>query len=301
MVENNKIARFESIDRWLERNGKFLVITSFLIVTLTAIADLTGILSAWGIETSPGVTMGLQVAVIVLMFAFLVQSPEIVGTLLLILAVYIGIRGFLFLYEGGFSYQQITSDFYANISTELASIAITVLIIDVINRRHTKQQELADLKWQMGSRDRVLALEAVRKLRGKKWLIDGTLKGIDLRGANLQGAGLYKANLEGADLRKVKLHDAYLVGANLRNANVTIEQLATARNLKYAAMPDGRKYEEWEPIIPVKEPKETVVSNQPQSPSNISNEKVRLLFAGASIALFTSLLTAWIQNQWFKK
>ncbi len=300
MVEGNNRARLEKIEHWLERNGKFFVIASFLIATVAAIADLTGILSVWGIETSPGFTIGLQVAVIVLLFAFLVQSPEVVGTLLLILAVYIGMRGFLFLYEGGFSYQQLTSDFYANISTELASIAVTVLIIDVINRRRSKQQELADLKWQMASRDNTLAKEAERKLRGKKWLIDGTLKGIDLRGANLRGAGLYKANLEGADLRKVKLNDAFLLGANLHNAIVTIEQLATTGSLKYATMPDGRKYEKWEPIIPEHRPVEPTIE-QPEFSEDNKNSRILLMLAGAGIAIGSSVLSFWLCGKWAKR
>ena len=299
MVNNSKITRFEIIDKWLERNSRIFVITSFLIAVLVALADLTGLFRTMGMGISPGVAIGLQVAVIVLLFAFLVQSPEIIGTLLLILAVYIGISGFLFLYKGGFSYQLLTSDFYANVSTELASIAVTVLIIDVINRRRNKQQELADLKWQMGSRDNILAKEAVRKLRGKKWLIDGTLKGIDLRGANLRGAGLYKANLEGADLRKVKLNDAYLVGANLTNTNVTIEQLAAAQNLKYATMPDGRKYEEWEPII-LERPSAPQASKQSE-PENGKETRVLFLLTGAGIAVFSSFLSLWLHTKWVKQ
>jgi hypothetical protein len=298
-MEESKSAKLEIIDRWLERNGRIFIIASLLIAILTAIADLTGILSVWGIETSPGFAIGLQVAVIVLLFAFLVQSPEIVGTLLLILAVYIGIRGFLFLYSGGFSYQQLTSDFYANVSTELASIAITVLIIDVINQRRIKQQELADLKWQMGSRDNVLALEAVRKLRGKKWLIDGTLKGLDIRGANLTGAKLFRANLEGANLERVKLHGAFLKQANLRNAKVTIEQLATVENLEGAIMPDGRKYEEWEPIIPERQ----LVSFPPEQaePESGKDSKFMLLLTGAGIAVFSSVLSLWLYGKWGKQ
>lgn len=299
MIENRKSARLEKIERWMGRNGKFFIIASFLVAAVTAIADLTGFLSTWGIETSPGFTIGLQVAVIILLFAFLVQSPEIVGTLLLILAVYIGIRGFLFLYEGGFSYQQLTSDFYANVSTELASIAITVLIIDVINQRRAKQQELADLKWQMGSKDNVLALEAVRKMRGKKWLIDGTLKGLDIRGANLSGAKLFRANLEGANLERVKLHGAFLKQANLHNAKVTIEQLTTVENLEGAIMPDGRKYEEWEPIIP--ERQLAPFSPEQAEPENGNDSKFMLLLTGAGIAVFSSLLSLWLFGKWGKQ
>ncbi|MCA9926360.1 MAG: pentapeptide repeat-containing protein [Anaerolineales bacterium] len=190
-------------------------------------------------------------------------------------------------------------DFYANISAELASIAITILIIDAINQRRNKQQELDDLKWQMGSKDNVLVLEAVRKLRGKKWLIDGTLHGIDLRGANLSSAKLFMADLEGANLEKVKLNGAFLKMANLRNANVTVEQLATAGNLEKAIMPDGRKYEEWEPIIQETPPAETVTT-QLALPENNQHSKILLLLAGAGIAVVSSVFSLWARGRWDK-
>ncbi len=249
--------------------------------------------------TSRLVLIVVMALFLTLLLAFVRRSPEMVGGVLLIAGLLIGVRGFIYLYPGDFSLKRLSSDFYANASTELISIAVTVLIIDVINRQRGKQQELSDLKWQMASRDNTLAKEAVRKLRGNKWLIDGTLKGIDLRGANLRGAGLYKANLEGADLRKVKLNDAYLVGANLRNANVTVEQLATAQNLKYATMPDGRKYEEWEPIIPER-PTDSLTMEKPE-PENGKDSRLLLLLTGAGITVFSSVLSLWLYGRWGKQ
>jgi Pentapeptide repeats (8 copies) len=57
----------------------------------------------------------------------------------------------------------------------------------------------------------------------------------NLQGAILEGAGLYGANLRGAGL----------YGANLHGAKVTDEQLAAAKYLQHAIMPNGRKYEDW--------------------------------------------------------
>ena len=45
--------------------------------------------------------------------------------------------------------------------------------------------------------------------------------------------------MQGANLR-----DAVLRGANLSNAKVTSEQLAEAKSLEGATMPNGQKYEE---------------------------------------------------------
>ncbi len=193
------------------------------------------------------------------------------------------------------------SDFYANISAELASIAITVLIIDVISQQRNKQQELDDLKWQMGSKDNVLVLEAVRKLRGKKWLIDGTLREIDLRGANLSNAKLFMADLAGADLQGVKLHGAYLRRANLEGANVTIEQLAMAQSLQDAIMPDGRKYEEWEPIIPEHRPVKPTTEQSEFSGDN-KNNRMLLMLVGAGIAIVSSVFSLWVRgSRWFER
>jgi hypothetical protein len=60
-------------------------------------------------------------------------------------------------------------------------------------------------------------------------LSNAILYATDLSGANLSGANLSEANICNADLR----------GANLGGAIVTTEQLASAKSLKGATMPDG--------------------------------------------------------------
>ena len=65
---------------------------------------------------------------------------------------------------------------------------------------------------------------------------------IDLTGANLSKADLSKANLSGADLSDADLSDADLSRANLSGATVTNEQLAGAKSLQGATMPDGSKH-----------------------------------------------------------
>jgi uncharacterized protein YjbI with pentapeptide repeats len=78
----------------------------------------------------------------------------------------------------------------------------------------------------------------------------------DLREANLSGACLIWAHLVGADLRKADLSradlsDAKLHRSDLREADLsgakgwTEEQLAEAKLLNGAIMPNGQKYEEW--------------------------------------------------------
>jgi uncharacterized protein YjbI with pentapeptide repeats len=96
------------------------------------------------------------------------------------------------------------------------------------------------------------------------------LRGANLRGADLRdtvlrgtiadGADLTKVILRGADLRDAalgsikwlgqltlptSLHDADLSGANLRDTEVTSEQLNALKFLKGATMPLGQQYEDW--------------------------------------------------------
>ncbi|MFH1486658.1 MAG: pentapeptide repeat-containing protein [Chloroflexota bacterium] len=232
-----------------------------------------------------------------------VRESSAVGTVglrLLVLALLVGVVGFLnqhgFLYLGE-AIGHFLQDFYANLSTELASIAITVLVIDVYYQHRETEREKRDLILQMGSPDNAFAREAIRKLRVRGWLEDGSLVGAYLDGANLTGAwlgganlfkadllavnldnayleravlsGAYmtgaklsKADLNGANLIGVVLIGAYLTGADLRGADlrgadlrgadlsgaylegaiVTDEQLAQARTLEGATMPDGTEY-----------------------------------------------------------
>src|SRR5215212_8786548 len=70
-------------------------------------------------------------------------------------------------------------------------------------------------------------------------LIGTKTPAVALTGADLQGVALPRADLRGADLK-----GANLSGADLRGAWVTDEQLADARYLQGATMPDGQKYED---------------------------------------------------------
>jgi uncharacterized protein YjbI with pentapeptide repeats len=66
---------------------------------------------------------------------------------------------------------------------------------------------------------------------------------VDLSYAILTGADLTGANLENADLTDAKLTGANLRKAILTGSKVTKDQLAQAKSLKGAIMPDGTKHE----------------------------------------------------------
>lgn len=109
---------------------------------------------------------------------------------------------------------------WPNLSTELASIALTILVIDTLNSRRAKRHELEALILQMGSPDNGFAVEAVRILRAKGWLMDGSLRGKKFGSANLQCADLSKADLDGAQLNWADLRGANLTYAQLQGVNL---------------------------------------------------------------------------------
>jgi uncharacterized protein YjbI with pentapeptide repeats len=74
-------------------------------------------------------------------------------------------------------------------------------------------------------------------------LSDIYLKGSKLEYSNLRNANLSHSKLTGANLTAADLTDANLTDADLTDAIVTSEQLATAKSLKGATMPDGTKHE----------------------------------------------------------
>ncbi len=173
----------------------------------------------------------------------------------------------------------ILADFYVNVVIALASIAIALLVIDSLNVRSAEEQLKAKLIRELGNTDHGIALQALRELRARRWLEDGSLRGAnlmkanlrrayltggdlqeavlfradlreaDLVGANLQGAYLAKANLEEADLQGANLRGADLRGANLRKADLQEAILEGAilrdTDLEGATMTDGLKYEDW--------------------------------------------------------
>jgi len=133
------------------------------------------------------------------------------------------------------------------------------------------KQELIN---KMRNPDNKKVLQAVEELRVRGWLNDGSLRGAAFIRVQLQGADLIEANLSfidfhqadmefvdlsGADLRGAKLTRANLIGANMSEAdltranlyktnlracrNLTDNQLAKARSLWGAIMPDGGSYD----------------------------------------------------------
>lgn len=143
------------------------------------------------------------------------------GVVLLIVAGVIALIGAVDQHPGldPFTFvRQVFDDFYTNIGTELASIAITVLIIDRLHHHHDDETQRAALILQMGSPDHSFAIEAVRILAAHGWLKNGTLTHAQLGHANLEGVNLQDVSLIGTRLALANLQHAKLTRANLSQA-----------------------------------------------------------------------------------
>lgn len=133
---------------------------------------------------------------------------------------------------------------------------------------------LMDLIRKLRRPDNKCVLQAIEELRARGWLEDGSLKGIPLCHAHMQGADLFKADLSSVDLHQAhlgssdlslsnltsaRLTRADLRGANLNRAilegtdlfkadlrevrNLAPAQLTHAKRLWGAVMPDGATYD----------------------------------------------------------
>lgn len=126
---------------------------------------------------------------------------------------------------------------WANVGAELASIALTVLIIDDLNERRATRQEKETLIAQLHSRDRSVTQNAISVLWLRGWLQDGSVRGANLKRANLENGDLGECDLRGVQLNRANLRQARL-WADLRGASLRGVDL-TAALLKDPAYPPG--------------------------------------------------------------
>jgi hypothetical protein len=161
----------------------------------------------------------------------LLLKSEIAALVFAVLGAGILLFGLIYLGDGTqHTWKKVYSDLYTNFGTEFISIAITVLTIDVLNKRREAKLRKHQLILQISSPSNAFSLEAVRLMKYEKWLYDGTLKNAILRSANLDSADLSKsylakvdlweANLQSADLSSSTLDGANLWEANLSNADI---------------------------------------------------------------------------------
>lgn len=144
----------------------------------------------------------------------------------------LGILGYL---PGPISYFPYITDIYLDVRSELVGIGLTVIIIDIVRIILQTREEKNKLILQMGSSDNALARDAVRQLRNKGWLEDGSLRNVDLIKADLEDADLSGADLIGAKLHNTNLINAKLIDANLSGAWLWLTRMQGA-NLEGAIL-----------------------------------------------------------------
>lgn len=213
--------------------------------------------------------------IIPLYVAFVKFSSLWLATYLLVIGLFVGIFGYINQHPGEFIFSQFIEDFYANGSSELISIAFTVLLIDSLNNWRQEEKLRQQFIGELRSDDRSTVLKAIKELKARRWFYDGSLAGekltqadisevqlrevdfqsadlrytnfehTELRSANLKHALLNGANFEYCDLSNANLSDADLRNANLKGAHITLKQLESVAKLDEAIMPDGTRFEQW--------------------------------------------------------
>lgn len=160
-----------------------------------------------------------------------------VGIVLVVMSLAIGVFGYLRT-QDSFEFNSFLEEFYANISSELGSVAITVLIIDRLNQRRQREEEKARLIRQMGNKVNGIALQAVEELRALEAIKDGSLINVSLEEANLQGVRLGRVDLRGARMDFANLSGGHLFFANMERADMSGVNFSgavlTGANLRYA-------------------------------------------------------------------
>jgi hypothetical protein len=155
-------------------------------------------------------------------------SVRMVGALLFTVSIIFAIVGYLNQHYHlplikPFEYFVI--DFYANISTELLSITITIFLIDQIYQRSRTKNLKQQLIRQMGALDSGFSQVAVDELTAHGWLQDGSLRECRFYQANIPQVFLDLANLEQTNFIQANLRKASLKWVNLRNARLNSVRL----------------------------------------------------------------------------
>ncbi|WP_049573367.1 pentapeptide repeat-containing protein [Nonomuraea sp. SBT364] len=141
----------------------------------------------------------------------------------------------LYWYPDNWVASELVASLYANLSTSLISISITVLLIDKLYAQENRTQLKKRLIWEMGSTDQAAAIRAVKELRDSDWIKDGSLVGVDLAYANLTGARLDNVLLSRANLANSTLSTADFRSATLDDSD--LEQVtAFDANFKDASL-----------------------------------------------------------------
>jgi uncharacterized protein YjbI with pentapeptide repeats len=132
------------------------------------------------------------------------------------------LAGFIFGIAASRNLGSIVNWFASGFWNEALSIAITVIVLDRLNRMRDTEQLKMRLIREAGSRSNSTAITAIDWMQRENWLVGehGLLKNQYLGEANLHNANLRKVNLESASLELCNLEKATLDDANLIYAQI---------------------------------------------------------------------------------
>lgn len=108
------------------------------------------------------------------------------------------------------------------------NIALTVLIINQLEYYRFRSIEKRELIRQMSTGPQRFSNEAVVKLRSRRWLRRGALKGAVMHAAPLSGVDLSNAKLVGVDFTGANLTSANLTGADMTGSVLLNADLSDA-------------------------------------------------------------------------
>lgn len=194
-------------------------------------------------------------------------TPVTIALAMIAISIVILLLGFTHLHsQSSDKLTNLVQDLYANGGAELLSIAITVLIIDTLNKKRSEDERKRELILQMGSPSNDFAIEAVRLLDHHNWVKDGSLrkqfftyanlenvillaadfshstiiestfKNAELEDTTFHGCRFEYCNFENIEFAHINMSDSELIGCFFRNANMSnIHPL----NWKNTILPDG--------------------------------------------------------------
>ena len=133
------------------------------------------------------------------------------GVIVIILAALIGFA--LFPEDMGYR---------SNLYTTAVGVLVTVSVLDLLANRRDEKQAVTRLREtliiRLGSRVNTITRSSAEELDQHGWLSDGTLRGINLQGADLTEVEFTCADLQGANFSVASLAHASLMCADLRGA-----------------------------------------------------------------------------------
>ena len=162
------------------------------------------------------------------------------GLALLILASGVALVGYLYENAMILDLGKLIKTLWSNVSTEMGSLAITILVIERMYHRNALQQKKREYLHQMSSPNNGIAVEGARLLAANGWGIEGdktiegafmdfaNLRGAKLHGLNLTACAFFKSDISQADLSHSNLMNARLVSANLADSSLVHATLIEA-------------------------------------------------------------------------